>query len=381
MYQLPRRVFLQGALAAAGFTWLSTGCAPYARAGLGPAFIPWDFPDGETRPEYLAVRAAILAANPHNTQPWLFKISETAIELYVDETRSLGAMDSLGRERYLGVGCALENAVLTARANGRAVAVEYLPDAADPTFAARLTLTPAPAQSSALAAVIPARRMNKFAFAEVPVPAASLERLTALLDDPRVRLRIVTDPSQRALLRQQSIDAVVAITRDVEMATASNAWWRQTQAEIDAHRDGLNLDIMGLDTTTRALAGTQSVVPLDQANAYWIDATRTRATTGAGFFVISCADRHSREQQLLCGRFFQRVHLALTSLGIDAHTINMLPEMQDREEPTNAGTRPFSEACASWVAAGDGFQMLTRFGYAFDRAYHTPRRPIDEVLR
>lgn len=381
MKTLPRRTILQAALGAAGVSWLTTGCAPFERAGKGAAFEPWNFPGDETRPEYLAVGAATLAANPHNTQPWAFRVTADTIDVFVDPTRALGAMDSLGRERFIGVGCAIENAVLAARANGRAVEVVLTPDAADETWAARLTLTPAPAQIDETFQVLATRRMNKGTYADVPVPASTLEGLAALVDDSRLALRVVTDREGRAQLRQQSIDALVALTQDTEMAESSHHWWRQTDAEVAQHRDGLNLDTLGLDATIRSLAGSLSVVSVPEANTYWLDATRGRHTTGAGYFILSSLERNSRAAQLRMGRLFQRAHLYLTTRGVDAHTINMLPELQDREETTGARARPFTEACEAWVPPGHGFQMLTRIGFAFDRAVHTPRRGLDEVLR
>ena len=39
------------------------------------------------------MRAAILAASPHNTQPWLFKVTDSWIELYMDTQRNVGALD------------------------------------------------------------------------------------------------------------------------------------------------------------------------------------------------------------------------------------------------------------------------------------------------
>ena len=81
----------------------------------GPAYTPWDEwrgsdQDGHRRP----LRGAILAASPHNTQPWLFEVSGDAVAVYADRARHLGSFDPFRREMHLGLGCAIENFVCAA---------------------------------------------------------------------------------------------------------------------------------------------------------------------------------------------------------------------------------------------------------------------------
>src|SRR5271166_114515 len=78
------------------------------------AYAPWRDWRGEG--SRALVDAAILAANAHNTQPWLFCIHPDRIDLYADESRNLGAMDPFRRELRISLGCALENLCLVARA-------------------------------------------------------------------------------------------------------------------------------------------------------------------------------------------------------------------------------------------------------------------------
>ena len=74
--------------------------------GERPAYEPWkDWRDTAGGPLAL-VRAAILAASPHNTQPWLFKITDSVIELHIDPRRNVGALDPFQREEHIGLGCA-----------------------------------------------------------------------------------------------------------------------------------------------------------------------------------------------------------------------------------------------------------------------------------
>jgi hypothetical protein len=118
-----RRVFLS----ALGFTGMGLAGASILRVesnhvfgtGGGPAYEPWtDWQQPGTNPFEQFVRAAVLAASPHNTQPWKFRLVPNGIDVYADTSRHIGSMDPLFREMCIGVGCAIENLLLSAQAAG-----------------------------------------------------------------------------------------------------------------------------------------------------------------------------------------------------------------------------------------------------------------------
>ncbi|MGB8832059.1 MAG: hypothetical protein WCC95_07915, partial [Candidatus Sulfotelmatobacter sp.] len=129
---MDRRSFLKSAgvvtVAVAGGGVLRAYDQGVFSIGDGPAYEPWkdwrtDSADGVLG----LVRAAILAASPHNTQPWLFKVSNSSVELYIDTARNVGPLDPYLREEHIGVGCALENLMLAASAQGYQAAITFLP--------------------------------------------------------------------------------------------------------------------------------------------------------------------------------------------------------------------------------------------------------------
>lgn len=57
----------------------------------------------------------ILAPSTHNSQPWLFKIRDTLIEVYSNPKYCLPYADPLKRDMYISIGCCLENIIKAGR--------------------------------------------------------------------------------------------------------------------------------------------------------------------------------------------------------------------------------------------------------------------------
>src|SRR5512138_1064112 len=125
---------------AGGMVWRAVDQGVFS-VGQGPAYEPWtNWRDAATPTERI-VAAGILASNPHNSQPWIFRITETTIDLFADRTRQIGTIDPFLREMYIGLGCALENMLLAARVEGFTATLALIPDPADETHVAHLDLS------------------------------------------------------------------------------------------------------------------------------------------------------------------------------------------------------------------------------------------------
>ena len=154
-----RRLFMKGAgivtvVVAGGGVWRACDQGVFS-VGEGPAYEPWKDWRTESNDGALAlVRAAILAASPHNTQPWLFKVTASSIELSIDMRRNVGALDPFLREEHIGMGCALENLMLAAAANGYQATATLLPG----------KLGPIPARSSWRASISPQASATKASY-------------------------------------------------------------------------------------------------------------------------------------------------------------------------------------------------------------------------
>lgn len=356
----------------------------------GNAYAPWQLWNAPAlRGTPLAlVSAAVLAANPHDTQPWLFRVRNETIEVFADLSRNLGAMDAYVREMHLGLGCAIQNALLAAAPNGFSAELEisegnllHLADRQGTVLAATLHLSrQRPSFPDSLGRAIPKRHTNRYAYdRDKPLPRDWLEFPARGNSDDGVRVFLFRDGRDRGAFDSAVIDATQAIIADMPMIAASDRWVRTSSSEIEKHRDGPTLDAAGLSPLTLMLAKLFPVSPAMSHQA-WLDHTReTQLATAPLGGVIAVRDRYDRQTAIEAGRTWQRLHLSATARGIAMQPLNQPIEMIDRER--QKGGR------GEWAAriarlTGNDWQATFSFraGYPSREAPASPRRALKDVL-
>jgi nitroreductase len=371
-----RRRFLQGAavtiLIADGRIW-RLAAPPVPEIGEGPAFEPWRTWRRDARDGPLAlVHAAILSSNAFNTQPWLFKVSASRIELYADTKRNLGAFDPYLREMFFSVGCALENLSLAARAMGFRPSVSLppgklalAPRPPESELAARVELSQAPPHSDELFEAIPHRHTNRDPFdAGREVPSNFVDSLAGLASDTTdVRLFLFTSESDRKAIADVIWEASERFLADPEVRRGTRIWYRMTPEEVQQHRDG-------------AYVGeSSSLMRPGQPHSY-----RDLMRTGRLFGLLAVRDRYDRAQTISAGRVWQRAHLLATARGLAARPANGAAEIIDHERRLNL--EPKTTAKLAQFTGDASWQPTFMFymGYATVPAAASARRSIQDVL-
>ena len=357
-----------------------TATAGVFSAGEGAPYEAWRALPRDGSPRAL-VAAAILGANPHNTQPWRFRLGTDSIDVVADHSRALPATDPTGSELVAGLGAAIENMSIAAAAAGGTATVEMHPSDAGGALA-RITLAGGSAGENAdLFSAILKRHTNRGPYAvDRPVAAASLAAGAALLASlPRVRLSWLQG-AERDRFGELVNRATPAVIADGSQSDEIERWWRATRDEIDRHRDGMTLDCQGLPPVTLFLGKVLPPQTQQQNNQFWLKSTRdVHVKTAAAFGLLSVQDAADAESQLQVGRAYQRLHLWATANGLGLQPLNQVTERIARDR-SQGRTPPLEAPLAQLTPSGRTALFTLRIGHPTVEAGLSPRRRPAEVV-
>ena len=359
-------------------------------SGAGPAYEPWKNWQGESGDGPLAlVRAAILAASAVNTQPWLFKVTPSSIELYADKRRNTGAFDPYLRELHISLGCALENLMLAAEAHGYKAApsiasgkLDGIPPNPEAELVARIALEQTERKTNQLYNAIPNRHTNRFPFdAQKAIPADFVDALNrAASEDPDVRLFLFTADSDRKRVVEVLGKGAAELGSYPDMFEGSARWFRDWNATQKAG-DGLTIDDFGQPPLATAFMkflpeSMQRMTSPLQIKISYVDLIMTGRLVGA----IAIRDRYEQSQNIRAGRLWQRAHLWATARGLSARPANQTAELVDQERLHNKEPRAAAELAGITGDATWQTTFMFYMGYPTREAHATVRRPVERVI-
>jgi nitroreductase len=380
-----RRQWLAGSGALAGAAVLGRAWQQGLLGGDRAGLAAWqDWASGRQAGPLRLVGAAVLAASPHNSQPWAFAVGRLGVDVFEVAQRSLGAVDPFGRERLAGLGAAIHNMALASTAVGRAARVRLLPDPVAPAHVARLVLGPdgsGPAPHRLLP-FIGRRHTHRGMWRG---GAIAPEKLEALLDFPAfpgIRIALFAATSARGQrFAALTASATAAMVEDAAMMAENHRWFRHEQSEADRLMDGLTLATSGASPWLAAAGAMLPALSAQREARLWLAATtETQLPTASCFGLILAADPRDRRSALLIGSAWQRLHLNATAAGLVAQPLNQLPEMIDRQAALGQPPRlaRAADALLDDPAWRPGFAF--RLGHADQPAALALRRPVSAAF-
>ena len=309
--------------------------------------------------DYL-VHHATLAANSHNTQPWLFSGGPDRVTIRPDLARATPVVDPDNHHLYASLGCAAENLGLAASAAGRTSAIDFVADDV------RVSLGGNGAASDPLFDAIAERQCTRSVYDGRPVPTDDMKRLEDAARVAGCTVILVTERPRMEQILELILAANTEQIGDPAFVAELKHWLRFNAGDAIAHGDGLYSACSGNPTMPNWLAelvfGFAFTAKAENARC----AEQVRSSAGFAIFV---SDRNDKAHWVQAGRSYQRFALAATSLGIRHAFLNQPVEV--------ARFRP---ELAALLGIGERRpDLVVRFGYgaAMPRSL---RRPLLDVM-
>ena len=361
-----RRILGLGITAAS----LTAAGAAYAVTGTGSARdydevaqATWQWP-GLPDPDlgHRLIRAATLAANSHNTQPWRFSLGENGIGLHPDLARRCPAVDPDDHHLFVSLGCAVENIVQAACTIGAEAWPSFNPDDGGIDVALRSGV----ARNTPLAAAIARRQSTRADFDGRPLSSAELDRLSTAAAGPDVDTMLLTDRGAMERVLAAVIEGNNAQVNDPAFVAELRHWLRFSYKDAIATCDGLFSGCTGNPVVPDLVGRGLFRLFYTAAGENQTYVGQVRSSAGIAVIVARTEDRQG---WIAAGRAFQRFALQATAMGLKLSLTNNPVEV--------AALRPqFAAAIGIGNRRPD---MVIRFGRGPDLP-RSLRRGVKQVL-
>ena len=312
------------------------------------------------------VRYATLAPSSHNTQCWQFRLEPDAIVIAPDLSRRTPSVDPDDHHLHVSLGCAVENMVQAAAAQGLHAQPRF--DAA--SGAVKVALQPTRAVSSALFQAITMRQSSRAEYDGQPVSTAQLRLLEQAGTGNGVQVILLPEKAAMERVLDHVVEANSAQMNDPAFVAELKHWIRFGSAEAVRTGDGLYSITTGNPSLPRWLGSALFSVlftPKSENDKY---AKHVRSSAGIAVFVGPADAKEARPADWIeVGRAYERFALQAAALEIRTAFLNQPVEV--------ARLRP---AFASFLGIGNRRpDLVVRFGRgpAMPRSL---RRPLEAVL-
>jgi len=309
------------------------------------------------------IRCATLAASSHNTQPWKFRVEQDSITVLPDFSRRCPAVDPDDSHLFKSLGCAAENIVHAALAQGFSADIRFDPDEGGVIVNLSRVATP---HATDLYRAIAQRQCVKDAYDGTSLSQSELEKLEKAGEGRNVRAIMLLSEAQKSTIIDYVTQGDIAQLTDRTFRDELVSWIRFNPGEALHTGDGLSGRTSGQPALPRWLAKWIIGLVLTPKGQAETDARNIRSSAGVAVFVSSHNDKATWVE---VGRVYERFALQAAALDVRTAFINQPIEVHS--------LRPQFE---SWLNLdGEHAQLMVRFGHG-STAPFSLRRPIADVI-
>jgi hypothetical protein len=309
------------------------------------------------------VRAATLAANSHNTQPWRYRVAADRIDIVPDFTRRTPIVDPDDHHLFASLGAAAENVVVAARHYGRTADV-VVPATADGEIA--IHLARATSDDSPLFEAIAERQSSRSTYDASVVANDTLNDLASITSADGVETLMITDTQQREDILELVLAGNRAQLDDGAFRAELKSWLRFNPGIAARTKDGLLSAASGNPSLPEWLGPLMYDLTVKADGDNEKVAAQMRSSSG---LVVFSAATDDPAGWVAAGRAYERFALAATRAGLQHAFVNQAVELTVQREQLQSllslGTRRAD--------------MIVRIGRG-PKLPRSLRRPVDDVL-
>ncbi len=169
---------------------------------------------------------AVLAPSTHNSQPWRFKVRESACDIMVHDEHPIVHADPLGRDLFISFGCLIENLAIAARAFGVLGTISYIDR--HPLIATVTFDFSAQKKDPSLLPVLTAipRRVNaRGLFEKDPIDAESWDTFERLPITDGLHRHFLKTPAEMATIAELTRQGLLMAYRNKKFRKEMAAWF------------------------------------------------------------------------------------------------------------------------------------------------------------
>lgn len=311
------------------------------------------------------IEAATKAPSGHNTQPWLFKVNQSSIEILPNLADTLPVVDKNNRELFISLGAATENLCIMASHLG------YYPTVKTDDKAQSITIELGKSsniQKDDLALQIAKRQTNRNVYDEKVVPKDILSILeNQTLHEGIYRYTISKEDSLFSTLKSYVVRGNEIQMNDDAFKDELLRYMRLNNKEVEKNPTGLTYKVMGAPSLPAIISRpiVKSYLKADKQNKSDI-----RKIESSSHFILFTTENDTFIQWVDLGRSLERYLLKIAELNLAYAFLNqpcevkLLSDEMQNEVPLIKGQYP---------------TLLLRIGYA-PKAPYSPRKNIEDVI-
>lgn len=326
------------------------------------------FPYDSTTREQLRflIEFAVRAPSGHNTQPWLFRLTDNHLDVIADRTRALPVVDPFDRELTISCGAAIDHMAVAASHFGREILVGELPDPADSDVLARISLGKESLptdRNGGLFESIPHRITTRAAFEAKLIPDKLADRCTSAAEERGIELTLILDRADRMAIGELVAEGDRIQFADPRFRRELALWIHSRRSST---QDGMSGSAFGIPDVLSPI-GALAIRTFDLGKGV-AAGDRNKITDGSPALAVFSSPGDEPHDWLKTGEALSRVLLTLTASGALASYLNQPIEVQE-----------LRHRLKEQVGCDGVPQLLMRLGYG-KACSPSIRRSVDEVL-